>query len=50
LFNLYIEYIIKTGGVVNMEAGVEKLTRKINTTAHAADTTLLVENNDEISE
>jgi len=33
-----------------MRAGIGKVTWKINTTTHADDTTVLVENNDDISE
>ena len=50
LFNLYSEYIIKMEGVVDMEAGIEKLTWKINTKTHADDATVPDESNDDISE
>ena len=50
VFNLYSEYIIKTGGFGNMRADIGKVTWKINTTTHADDTTVLVESNDDISE
>ena len=50
LLNLHSEYIIRTERVVEMDAGIGKLTWRINTTTHAGDTTVLDESNDDISE
>jgi hypothetical protein len=46
LFNLHSRYIIKTEGIGNMDAGIRKVTYKINTVTNTDDITLLVENND----
>jgi hypothetical protein len=50
LFNLYSEYIIKTGGVGDMVTGTGKVAQKINTITHAVDTTLLDESKDDTIE
>jgi hypothetical protein len=48
LFNLHSEYKTKTAGICDMEAGIRKVTRKINTITYAHVTTLLVENKDDM--
>jgi hypothetical protein len=41
-----MEYITKTAGVGDTEAGIGKVTGEINTIIYAHDTTLIVENKD----
>jgi len=50
LFNLYSEYIIKTGGVCDMVTGNGNVTWKINTTKHVDDSTLILQNTDDMTE
>jgi len=50
LFNLYSEYIINMGGVHDTEAGIGKVTWKIETITHADDTTVVDKNKDDITE
>ena len=47
LFNLYSEYIIKTGIVGDMATGIGKVTWNINTITHSDYTTVLVEMKDD---
>ena len=43
LFNLYAEYIIRSAGLEETQAGIKIAGRNINSLRYADDTTLLVE-------
>ena len=48
LFNLYAEYIIRNGGLVEAQAGIKIAGRNINNLRYAADTTLMAESKEEV--
>ena len=43
LFNLYIEYIMRNGGLEETQAGIKIARRNINNLRYADDTTLMAE-------
>ena len=43
LFNLYVEYIIRNGGLDDAQAGIKIVGRNINNLRYADDTTLMAE-------
>ena len=48
LFNFYVEYIIKNAVLDEAQAGIKTAGRNINTFRYANDTTLMVENKEEL--
>ena len=48
LFNLYAEYIMRNAGLEEAQAGIKIAGRNINNLRYADDTTLMVENEDEL--
>ena len=48
LFNFYVEYIIKNAVLDEAQAGIKTAGRNINTFTYANDTTLMVENKEEL--
>ena len=48
LFNLYAEYILKNAGLDKAQAGIKIARRNINNLRYAGDTTLMVENEEEL--
>ena len=48
LFNLYAEYIIKNAELEESQAGIKIAGRNINNLRYADDTTLMVENEEEL--
>ena len=48
LFNFYAEYIIRNAGLEETQAGINISGRNINNLRYADDTTLMVENKEEI--
>ena len=47
LFNLYAEYIVRNAGLEEAQAGI-KIAKRINNLRYADDTTLMVENEEEL--
>ena len=47
-FNLYAEYIMKNAGLEEAQAGIKIARRNINKLRYADDTTLMVENEEEL--
>ena len=43
LFNIYAEYIIRNGGLEEVQAGIKIARRNINNLRYADDTTLMAE-------
>ena len=48
LFNLYAEYIIKNAELEESQAGIKIAGRNINNLRYADETTLMVENEEEL--
>ena len=48
LFNLYAEYIMRNAGLEEAQAGIKIASRNINNLRYADDTTLMVENEEEL--
>ena len=48
LFNLYAEYIMRNARLEEAQAGIKIARRNINNLRYAGDTTLMVENKDEL--
>ena len=48
LFNLYAEYIMRTAGLEEAQAGIKIARRNINNLRYADDTTLMAENEEEL--
>ena len=48
LFNLYAEYIMRNAGLEEAQAGMKIARRNINNLRYADDTTLMVENEEEL--
>ena len=48
LFNLYAEYILRSSGLDEAQAGIRIAGRNINKLRYADDTTLMVENEEEL--
>ena len=48
LFNLHAEYIMRTSGLEEAQAGIKISRRNINNLRYADDTTLMVENEEEL--
>ena len=48
VFNLYAEYIMKNTGLDKAQAGIKISGRNINNLRYADDTTLMVENEEEL--
>ena len=48
LFNLYVEYITRNGGLEEAQAGIKIAERNINNLRYADDTTLMTESEDEL--
>ena len=48
LFNLYVEYIIRSAGLEEAQAGIKIAGRNINNLRYADDTTLMAESEEEI--
>ena len=48
LFNLYAEYIIRTTGLDEAQAGIKVAGRNINNLRHADDTTLMAESEEKL--
>ena len=48
LFNLYAEYILRSRGLDEAQAGIRIAGRNINKLRYADDTTLMVENEEEL--
>ena len=48
LFNLYAEYIVRNAGLDEAQAGIKIARRNINNLRCADDTTLMVENKEEL--
>ena len=48
LFNLYAEYIVRNAGLDEAQAGIKIARRNINNLRCANDTTLMVENEEEL--
>ena len=48
LFNLYAEYIIRNGGLEEVQAGIKTAGRNINNLRYADDTTLMAESEEEL--
>ena len=49
LFNLYAEYIKQNAGLNDSQAGIKIVGRNINNLRDADDTTLMVENEEELN-
>ena len=50
LFNLYAEYIMRIAGLEETQAGIKIAGRNINNLRYADDTTLMIENEEELKE
>ena len=48
LFNLYAEYIMRNGGLVEAQAGIKIAGRNINNLRYADDTTLMAEREEKL--
>ena len=48
LFNLYVEYIMRNGGLEEAQAGIKIAGRNTNNLRYADDTTLMVESEEEL--
>ena len=48
LFNLYAEYIVQNAGLVEAQARIKIARRNINNLRYTDDTTLMVENEEEL--
>ena len=48
LFNLYVEYIMRNGGLDEAQAGIKTARRNINNLRYADDTTLMAESEEEL--
>ena len=48
LFNLYAEYILRSAGLEEAQGGMKIAGRNINNLRYADDTTLMVENEEEL--
>ena len=48
LFNLYVEYIMRNGGLEEAQAGIKVARRNINNLRYADDTTLMAESEEEL--
>ena len=48
LFNLYVEYIVRSAGLDEVQAGIKIARRNINNLRYADDTTLVAENEEEL--
>ena len=48
LFNFYVEYIMRNAGLEEAQAGIKITGRNINNLRYADDTTLMVENEEEL--
>ena len=48
LFNLYAEYIMRTAGLDEAQAGIKITRRNINNLRYADDTTLMVESEEQL--
>ena len=48
LFNLYAEYIMRSAGLVEAQAGIKIARRNINNLRYADDTTVMVESEEEL--
>ena len=48
LFNLYAEYMLRNAGLEEAQAGIKIAGRNINNLRYADDTTLMVENEEEL--
>ena len=48
LFNLYAEYIIRSPGLEEAQAGIKIARRNVNNLRYADDTTLMAESEEEI--
>ena len=48
LFNLYAEYILRTAGLEEAQAGIKIARRNINNLRYADDTTLMAESEEEL--
>ena len=48
LFNLHAEYIMRSAGLEEAQAGIKIARRNINNLRHADDTTLMVESEEEL--
>ena len=48
LFNLYAEYIMRSAGLEETQAGIKIAGRNINNLRHADDTTLMAESEEEL--
>jgi len=48
LFNLYAEYILKSAGLEEAQAGIQIARRNINLLRYADDTTLMAESEEEL--
>ena len=49
LFNLYAEYIMRNAGLDEAQAGIKIAGRNINNLRYADDTTLMAENEEELT-
>ena len=49
LFNFYAEYIMRNAGLEEAQAGVEIVRRNVNYLSYADDTTLMAENEEELT-
>ena len=49
LFNLYAEYIMRSGGLEEAQAGIKIARRNINNLRYADDTTLMAESEEELN-
>ena len=48
LFNLYAEYIMRSAGLVELQAGIKIARRNINNLRYADNTTLIAEKEEEL--
>ena len=48
LFNFYVEYIMRNAGLEEAQSGIKIAGRNINNLRYADDTTLMVENEEEL--
>ena len=48
LFNFYAEYIMRNGGLEEVQAGIKTFRRNINNLRYAEDTTLMAESEEEL--
>ena len=48
LFNFYAEYLMRSAGLKESQAGIKIARRNINNLSYADDTTLLAENKEEL--